>query len=56
MDVLVGLRRIDLADIVGDDAQAIYGFRGATARFLLDAETIQYLTRSPWTSTTARRA
>jgi DNA helicase-2/ATP-dependent DNA helicase PcrA len=24
--------------IVGDDAQAIYGFRGATARFLLDAE------------------
>jgi DNA helicase-2/ATP-dependent DNA helicase PcrA len=39
LDVLVGLRRIDpRMTIVGDDAQAIYGFRGATARFLLDAE------------------
>ena len=39
LDVLVGLRRIDpRLTIVGDDAQAIYGFRGATARFLLDSE------------------
>jgi DNA helicase-2/ATP-dependent DNA helicase PcrA len=39
LDVLVGLRRSDpRLTIVGDDAQAIYGFRGATARFLLDAE------------------
>jgi DNA helicase II / ATP-dependent DNA helicase PcrA len=39
LDVLTGLRRIDSRlTIVGDDAQAIYGFRGATARFLLDAE------------------
>jgi DNA helicase-2/ATP-dependent DNA helicase PcrA len=39
LDVLVGLRRMDpRLTIVGDDAQAIYGFRGATARFLLDAE------------------
>jgi DNA helicase-2/ATP-dependent DNA helicase PcrA len=39
LDVLVGLRRLDpRVTIVGDDAQAIYGFRGATARFLLDAE------------------
>src|SRR5580658_9283678 len=39
LDVLVGLRRVDpRVTIVGDDAQAIYGFRGATARFLLDAE------------------
>jgi DNA helicase-2/ATP-dependent DNA helicase PcrA len=39
LDVLVGLRRMDpRVTIVGDDAQAIYGFRGATARFLLDAE------------------
>lgn len=39
LDVLVGLRRLDRRlTIVGDDAQAIYGFRGATARFLLDAE------------------
>jgi DNA helicase-2/ATP-dependent DNA helicase PcrA len=39
LDVLVGLRRADpRLTIVGDDAQAIYGFRGATARFLLDAE------------------
>ncbi len=39
LDVLVGLRRTDpRLTIVGDDAQAIYGFRGATARFLLDAE------------------
>lgn len=39
LDVLVGLRRTDpRVTIVGDDAQAIYGFRGASARFLLDAE------------------
>lgn len=39
LDVLVGLRRHDpRVTIVGDDAQAIYGFRGASARFLLDAE------------------
>jgi DNA helicase-2/ATP-dependent DNA helicase PcrA len=39
LDVLVGLRRMNpRLTIVGDDAQAIYGFRGATARFLLDAE------------------
>ena len=39
LDVLVGLRRVDpRMTIVGDDAQAIYGFRGATAKFLLDAE------------------
>jgi ATP-dependent DNA helicase UvrD/PcrA len=39
LDVLVGLRRANpRVTIVGDDAQAIYGFRGATARFLLDAE------------------
>ena len=39
LDVLVGLRRFDpRVTLVGDDAQAIYGFRGASARFLLDAE------------------
>ena len=39
LEVLVGLRRMDpRLTIVGDDAQAIYGFRGAAARFLLDAE------------------
>jgi ATP-dependent DNA helicase UvrD/PcrA len=39
LDVLRGLRRADpRVTIVGDDAQAIYGFRGASARFLLDAE------------------
>ena len=39
LDVLIGLRRRNpRLTIVGDDAQAIYGFRGATARFLLDAE------------------
>jgi DNA helicase-2/ATP-dependent DNA helicase PcrA len=39
LDVLVGLRRNDCRlTLVGDDAQAIYGFRGASPRFLLDAE------------------
>jgi DNA helicase-2/ATP-dependent DNA helicase PcrA len=39
LDVLIGLRRTDpRLTIVGDDAQAIYGFRGASARYLLDAE------------------
>jgi DNA helicase II / ATP-dependent DNA helicase PcrA len=51
LDVLVGLRRIDTRlTIVGDDAQAIYGFRGATARFLLDAEHyFSGLTTITWT-------
>jgi DNA helicase-2/ATP-dependent DNA helicase PcrA len=39
LDVLVGLRRSDpRLTLVGDDAQAIYGFRGASPRYLLDAE------------------
>lgn len=39
LDVLTGLRRNDpRLTLVGDDAQAIYSFRGASARFLLDAE------------------
>jgi DNA helicase-2/ATP-dependent DNA helicase PcrA len=39
LDVLTGLRRNDpRVTLVGDDAQAIYGFRGASPRFLLDAE------------------
>lgn len=39
LDVLKGLRRRDLRlTVVGDDAQAVYGFRGASPRFLLDAE------------------
>jgi DNA helicase-2/ATP-dependent DNA helicase PcrA len=39
LDVLVGLRRLDRRlTIVGDDAQAIYGFRGASPEFLLGAE------------------
>jgi DNA helicase-2/ATP-dependent DNA helicase PcrA len=39
LDILVGLRRLDpRLTLVGDDAQAVYGFRGASARFLLDAE------------------
>jgi DNA helicase-2/ATP-dependent DNA helicase PcrA len=39
LDVLTGLRRNDpRLTLVGDDAQAIYGFRGASPRFLLDAE------------------
>jgi DNA helicase-2/ATP-dependent DNA helicase PcrA len=39
LDVLVGLRRLDpRLTLVGDDAQAIYGFRGASPKFLLDAD------------------
>ncbi len=38
LDILKGLRRHDpRVTLVGDDAQAIYGFRGASPRFLLDA-------------------
>jgi DNA helicase-2/ATP-dependent DNA helicase PcrA len=38
LDILKGLRRSDpRITIVGDDAQAIYRFRGASPRFLLDA-------------------
>jgi DNA helicase-2/ATP-dependent DNA helicase PcrA len=39
LDVLRGLRHYDpRVTLVGDDAQAIYGFRGASPRYLLDAE------------------
>jgi DNA helicase-2/ATP-dependent DNA helicase PcrA len=39
LDVLRGLRHYDpRLTLVGDDAQAIYGFRGASPRYLLDAE------------------
>ena len=39
LDVLRGLRHYDSrVTLVGDDAQAIYGFRGASPRYLLDAE------------------
>jgi len=39
LDVLVGLRRLDpRLTLVGDDAQAIYGFRGASPKFLLVAD------------------
>jgi DNA helicase II / ATP-dependent DNA helicase PcrA len=39
LDILRGLRRLDpRLTLVGDDAQAIYGFRGASPRYLLDAE------------------
>jgi len=57
LDVLVGLRRIDpRLTIVGDDAQAIYGFvarrRGSCS---MPRTTSMISPRSPWTSTTARR-
>jgi DNA helicase-2/ATP-dependent DNA helicase PcrA len=39
LEVLVALRRNDpRITLVGDDAQAIYGFRGASPHYLLDAE------------------
>ncbi len=39
LDILKGLRQRDpRLTMVGDDAQAIYGFRGASPRYLLDAE------------------
>ncbi len=39
LDVLRALRRVDpRITMVGDDAQAIYGFRGASPRFLLHAQ------------------
>jgi DNA helicase-2/ATP-dependent DNA helicase PcrA len=39
LDILCGLRHSDpRVTLVGDDAQAIYGFRGASPRYLLDAE------------------
>lgn len=39
LEILQGLRRRDpRLTMVGDDAQAIYGFRGASPRYLLDAE------------------
>ena len=39
VDILKGLRQRDpRLTMVGDDAQAIYGFRGASPRYLLDAE------------------
>jgi len=39
LDIVAGLRRRDpRVTIVGDDAQAIYAFRGASPRHLLDAE------------------
>ena len=39
LDILRGLRQHDpRVTLVGDDAQAIYGFRGASPRYLLDAE------------------
>ncbi|HEV3188297.1 MAG TPA: ATP-dependent helicase, partial [Acidimicrobiales bacterium] len=39
LDILMALRQRDpRLTLVGDDAQAIYGFRGASPRYLLDAE------------------
>ncbi len=39
LDILRALRQRDpRLTLVGDDAQAIYGFRGASCRYLLDAE------------------
>ena len=39
LEVLTGLRRLDpRVTLVGDDAQAIYGFRGASPAYLVHAE------------------
>ena len=39
LEILMGLRRRRPGiTMVGDDAQAVYGFRGASPRYLLDAE------------------
>ena len=39
LEVLTGLRRFDpRVTLVGDDAQAIYGFRGASPAYLLHAD------------------
>src|SRR5207244_4983423 len=41
VDVLRALRRTDpRLTVVGDDSQAVYGFRGASPRHLLDIESV----------------